>query len=104
MKSKIEVKKIETELNQEKVDCINYAYNEEITYWKETALARVLIKAKKKNWADLAPSRALLVCKEKIKKTVSIDETIFYLKSMYSRHNEEARTFINDIPTERPTI
>ena len=35
---------------------------------------------------------------------MSIDETIFYLKSMYSRHNEETSTFINDIPTEEPTI
>ena len=30
---------------------------------------------------------------------MSIDEIIFYLKSMYSTHNEELRTFIDDIPT-----
>ena len=28
-------RKIETELNQEKIDYVNYAYNEEIIYWKK---------------------------------------------------------------------
>ena len=28
-------RKIETELNQEKIDYVNYVYNEEITYWKK---------------------------------------------------------------------
>ena len=28
-------RKIETELNQEKIDYVNYACNEEITYWKK---------------------------------------------------------------------
>ena len=32
------------------------------------------------------------------------DEIIFYLKSMYSTHNEDPRTFINDIPTEEPSF
>ena len=29
---------------------------------------------------------------------------IFYLKSMYSTHNEEPRTFIDDIPTKEPSF
>ena len=49
---------------------------------------------------DLAPSRVLLIRKEKSRKTVNIDEIIFYLKSMYSTHNEEPKTFIDDIPPE----
>ena len=40
--AEVRTRKIETELNQEKTDYINYAYNEEIAYWKKAALARVL--------------------------------------------------------------
>ena len=40
---KLEVRsKIEKEVNQEKTEYINYAYNEELTYWEKVALARVL--------------------------------------------------------------
>ena len=46
----------------------------------------------------------LLIRKEKIEKTVNIDEIIFYLKSMYSTHNEEPRTFVDDIPTDEPSF
>ena len=52
----------------------------------------------------LAPSRVLLIRKEKSRKTVNIDEIIFYLRSMYSTHNEEPKTFIDDIPTEEPSF
>ena len=54
--------------------------------------------------ADLAPPRVLLICKEKIEKAVNTDEIIFYLESMYSTHNEEPRTFIDDIPTDEPSF
>ena len=54
--------------------------------------------------ADLASPRALLICKEKIEKTVNTDEIIFYLKSMYSTHNEEPITFIDYIPTDDPSF
>ena len=53
---------------------------------------------------DLVPSRVLLIRKEKSRKTVNIDEIIFYLKSMYSTHNEEPKTFIDDIPIEEPSF
>ena len=65
---KLEIKKIETELNQEKIDDINYAYNEERTYWKKATLARVLNESEGKELADLAPSRVLLIRKEKAKR------------------------------------
>ena len=35
---------------------------------------------------------------------MNIDEIIFYLKSMYSTHNEDPRTFIDDIPTNEPSF
>ena len=81
--AEVRTRKIETELNQEKTDYINYAYNEEIAYWKKAAFARVLNEGEEKELADLPPSRILLIRKEKNKSTVNIDEMIFYLKSMY---------------------
>ena len=70
----VRTKNIETEVNQEKIDYISYAYNEEIAYWKKGALARVLNESKEKELADLAPSRVLLIRKEKSEKTVNIDQ------------------------------
>ena len=65
---------------------------------------RVLNEREEKELVDLAPPRVLLIRKEKIEKTVNIDEIIFYLKSMYSTHNEEPRTFIDNIPTDGPSF
>ena len=61
---------------------------------------RVLNEREEKELVDLAPPRVLLIRKEKIEKTVNIDEIIFYLKSMYSTHNEKPRIFIDDIPVD----
>ena len=72
----VRTKNIETEVNQEKIDYIRYAYNEEIAYWKKAALARVLNESKEKELIDLAPSRVLLIRKEKSEKTVNIDQII----------------------------
>ena len=88
------------EIDQENMEYINFAYNEEITYCKKAALDRVLNEREEKELVDLAPPRVLLIRKEKIEKTVNIDEIIFYLKSMYSTHNEEPRIFIDDIPVD----
>ena len=57
---------------------------------------------RKKEPIDLATLRALLICKEKIKKTANIDEIIFYIKFMYLAHNEESRTFTDDILNKEP--
>ena len=35
---------------------------------------------------------------------MNIDEIIFNLKSKYLAHNEEPRSFINDIPREEPSF
>ena len=71
---------------------------------ERAALVRVLNETEEKELEDLAPSRVLLIRKEKSKKTVHFDGIIFYLKSMYSTHNEESRTFINDIPSKEPSF
>ena len=68
------------EIDQENMEYINFAYNEEITYCKKAALDRVLNEREEKELVDLAPPRVLLIRKEKIEKTVNIDEIIFYLK------------------------
>ena len=36
----VKTKKIEMEVNQEKIDYINHVYNKEIAYWKKAALER----------------------------------------------------------------
>ena len=100
----VRTKKIEAEVNQEKIDYINYAYNEEITYWKKAALERVSTESEEKELVDLAPSRVSLICKVNNVKTANIDEIIFYLKSNYSAHIEEPRIFIHDIPREEPSF
>ena len=72
------------EIDQEKMEYINFAYNEEIIYWRKAALDRVLNEGEEKELVDLTLLRVLLIRKEKIEKTVNIDGIIFYLKSMYS--------------------
>ena len=61
------------------------------------------MRAKKKNW-QIQHLQEFVIRKEKIEKTVNIGEIIFQLKSMYSTHNEEPRTFIDDIPTKEPSF
>ena len=100
----VEVRTKEIEVNPEKMEYINYTYNEEITYWQKAALARALNESEEKELVDLESSRVWLIRKEKIEKTVNIDKIIFYLKSMYSTHNKKPRTFIDDIPNEEPSF
>ena len=45
-------------------------------------MARVLNEGKEKELVDLAPSRVLLIHKEKSEKTVDIDEIMLYLKGL----------------------
>ena len=78
-----EVRTRKIEMDQEKMEYMNFAYDEEITYWKKAALDRVLNEREEKELVDLAPPKVLLIRKEKIEKIVNIDEIIFYLESMY---------------------
>ena len=100
----VRMKNIEIEVNQDKIDDINYAYNEEVAYWRKVDLKRVSTESEKRELIDLAPSRVSLICKVMSVKTLNIDEIIFYLKSKYSTHNEEPRIFINDISSEEPSF
>ena len=99
-----EVRTRKIEMDQEKIEYMNFAYNEEIIYWKKAALDRILNEREEKELVDLAPPKVLLIRKEKIEKIVNIDEIIFYLESMYQTHNEKPRTFIDDIPTNEPSF
>ena len=53
---------------------------------------------------QLAPSREILFRKVKNEKIVNINEIIFYLKSQYSAHNPQERTFIPNTPSEEPSF
>ena len=99
-----EVRTRKIEMDQEKMEYMNFAYNEEIIYWKKAALDRILNEREENKLVDLAPPKVLLIRKEKIEKIVNIDEIIFYLESMYQTHNEKPRTFIDDIPTNEPSF
>ena len=50
-----EVRARKIEIDQEKMECINFAYNEEITYWQKAALNRVLHEREEKSWEILHP-------------------------------------------------
>ena len=52
----VRTKKIEIEVNQDKIDCINYAHGEEVTYWRNAALQRVSTESEERELIDLAPS------------------------------------------------
>ena len=87
-----EVKTRRTEIDHKKMEYMNFAHNEEITYWKKAALDGVLNEREEKELVDLAPPRVLLIRKENIEKTVNINEIIFYLE------------YIDDIPTDEPSF
>ena len=74
---KLERKKIEIEVNQDKIDYINYGYSEEVTYWRKSALEKVSTDSEEKELIDLVPLRVSLIRKVKSVKTVNIDEIIF---------------------------
>ena len=41
--------RIEIEVNQDMINYINYAYSEEVTYWRKAALESILTKSEEKN-------------------------------------------------------
>ena len=94
--------KIEVNLSQEKLHLINDTYLEELQYWKKVALDNFPTENERKQLTDLAPPQVFLTGKAAIKnsKKKEIYENILYLKSWYSSHNREQRTFIQDIPKQ----
>ena len=93
--------KIEVDLSQEKIDFTNDDYQKELQHWKKGALESVSAENKAKESIDLAPSRVCLIRKVKNAKMMNNDEIIFYLTSQCLTHNEEQRTFIQNIPSEK---
>ena len=57
----VRTKKIEINVNQDKIDYRNYAYSEEVTYWRKETLERVSTEGNEKELIDLAPSRVSLI-------------------------------------------
>ena len=41
--------RIEIEVNQDMINYINYAYSEEVTYWRKAALESILTNSEEKN-------------------------------------------------------
>ena len=55
-----EVRTRKIEIDQEKMEYINSAYNEEIAYRKKATLARVLNESVEKELVDLAPAKSFI--------------------------------------------
>ena len=91
--------KIEVELSQEKTDFINETYQKELRHWKKQLQRVFQLKMKQKNYQIRHPQEFFLFVKKNAK-MVNIDEIFFYLKSQYLTHNEEQRTFIQNIPSQ----
>ena len=96
--------RIEVQLHQEKVDFINDAYEKGLLYWKRVALESASTENEARELIKLAPREVILVRKAKNQKLVNIEEILFYLKSQYSEHNLEDRTFVPNIPSEEPSF
>ena len=84
------------------IDYINYAYSEEVTYWRKAALESILTNSEEKKINRISASKVSLIWKVKIVKTVSI-YGISFLKSKYLAYNEESRIF-NTILSEEPSF
>ena len=68
----------------------NYSTGEKV------ALESISTENEAKELIDFAPTRVCLICKVNNAKMLNIDEISFYLKSHYSTHNKEQRTFIEE--------
>ena len=91
---------IEVNLFQEKIEFINDAYQKELHYWKKGVSGSVLIENGRKHLRALVPPRIFLARKAAIKNVKNVHEIISNLKSQYLLHNEQQRTFIQDIPIQ----
>ena len=96
--------RIKVELHQEKVDFINDASEKGLEYWERAALGSVSTENEARELTELAPRKVILVRKAKNRKFVNIKQIIFHLKSQCLEHNGEDRTFIPNIPSEKPSF
>ena len=104
MDEEVRESRIKVELDQEKVDFINDAYEKGLRYWKRAALESISNENEARELIELAPRKVILVPKAKNQKLVNIEEIILYLKSQYLEHNPEDRTFIPNIPGKEPSF
>ena len=79
---KMDVRRIEVCLSQDKINQINSAFQKELDYWKKAALEN-LDENEGNHLKDLAPLSPFLICKAEKNNTkkVDINEIILYLKS-----------------------
>ena len=91
--------KIEANLPREKIDYINETHQKESQYWKKIALEN-RNEDERKQLTGLAPLKVFLARKNAVKNEKNVNEISFYLKNQYSPHNEERRTFTEDIPSQ----
>ena len=68
------------EVNQEKIDYINYVFNKEITYWKKQLQKEFLNESEEKELLDSPPSRTFLIRKEKSEKMC--EDCILYFRKL----------------------
>ena len=62
------------------IDYINYAYKEEVTYWKKATLESILNQERRKKINRLNTSKVSLIRKVKIVKTVYIYKILLKIK------------------------
>ena len=70
-------KKKKIEVNQEKRAYINYAYIEEITYWKKAVLERISTESEEKELVDLSPLRVSLIRKIRVQRPQTLTKQSF---------------------------
>ena len=58
-----EVRTKKIEVNQDKIDYVNYAYSKEVTYQRKAVLERVSTESEEKELIDLASSKVSLIRK-----------------------------------------
>ena len=63
---------IEMEVNQDVIDYKNYAYSQEVIYWRKAALESIFNQERRKKIHRLNTSNVSLIRKVKIVKTVCI--------------------------------
>ena len=77
-----------------------WCLSERVTLLKKSSFRECFNRKWKEALTDMAPPRVFLARKAVIKNVKNVYEIIFYLKSQYLPHNEEQRTFVQDIPSQ----
>ena len=96
----MDARRIEVSLSQDKINCINSAFQKELHYWRDAALKRALETNEANQLKDSAPPSFLLIRKaEKNAKKMDINEMISYLKSQHSTNNSNQIVLVQNFPS-----